>query len=64
MSPDDDDGKSRDSSVGIAMGEGLRGQNSIPIRGQESFLYSTTSRPALGPTQPPTQRLPTAFPRR
>jgi hypothetical protein len=42
--------RSRDSSVSIAMGYGLNGRSSI--------LYSTESRPALGPTQPPNQWVP------
>jgi hypothetical protein len=41
---------SRDSSVGIAMSYGLDVQSSIP--GREDFLFSTATRPALGPTQP------------
>jgi hypothetical protein len=39
-------------SVRIATGQGLKSTGSIP-EGQESFCYSTASRPALGPTQPP-----------
>jgi hypothetical protein len=34
------------------------GRGSIPGREQEIFLYSTASRPALGPTQPPIQWVP------
>jgi hypothetical protein len=30
-------------------------------KGQEIFLYSTSSRPALGPAQPPTQWVPGAL---
>jgi hypothetical protein len=37
-----------DSSVGVALGYWMDGRGSI-------FLYSTTSRPALGPTHPPIQ---------
>jgi hypothetical protein len=46
--------KSPDSSVGIATGYRLGGRGSIPDRGQ-IFLFSTASKPAIGPTQPPTQ---------
>jgi hypothetical protein len=46
-----------DSSVGIAVGCGLDSQGSIPGRGK-IFLFSTASRPALGPTQPPIQWVP------
>jgi hypothetical protein len=49
--------KSQDSSVGMATGYGLGGWGSISSRGW-TFLYSTTTRPALGPTQPPIQWLP------
>jgi hypothetical protein len=45
------------SSVGIATGYGLDGQGSNPDRGK-FFLISTASRPTLGPTQPPIQRIP------
>jgi hypothetical protein len=52
-----------DSSVGIATGYGLDGPASIPGRGK-IFLFSTTCRPALGPTQPPIQWAPgTLYPR-
>jgi hypothetical protein len=44
--------KSRDSSVGIALGYGL------DDRGQGIFLFTTASRTALGPTQPPIQWVP------
>jgi hypothetical protein len=46
--------RTRDSWVGIAMGYELDGRSSIPGLGKR-FLYSTASRPALGPTQPPIQ---------
>jgi hypothetical protein len=36
---------------------GLDGRGSSPSRGK-IFLFSTTSRPALGPTQPPIQWVP------
>jgi hypothetical protein len=39
------------------MGYGLDGQGSIPGRGK-IFLFSTASRPVLGPTQPPIQWIP------
>jgi hypothetical protein len=42
------------SSVSIATGYGLDDQGSISIRGK-IFLSSITSRPALGPVQPPVQ---------
>jgi hypothetical protein len=41
----------QDSSVGIETGYGLYGWGSI----QDTFIHSTASRPALGPTQPPIQ---------
>jgi hypothetical protein len=47
---------SRDSSVGTVTGYGMDGRGSIPSRG--IFLYSTESRPALGPAQPPIQWVP------
>jgi hypothetical protein len=47
----------RDSSVGLATGYGLDGQESISGRAK-IFLFSTASRPALGPTQPPIQWVP------
>jgi hypothetical protein len=40
------------STVGTATGYGLDGPGSIPGRGK-TFLFSTASRPTLGPTQPP-----------
>jgi hypothetical protein len=49
--------RSRDSSVGTAKDYGLDGRGSIPSR---DFFYSTTSRPPLGPTQPPTKWVPEA----
>jgi hypothetical protein len=42
---------SRDSSVGIATGYGLDGWSSSPV-GDKIFLLSTSSRTAMGPTQP------------
>jgi hypothetical protein len=47
---------SRDSSVGIATGWRMEGRVSIPGTGKD-FLFFTTSRPALGTTQPPIQYL-------
>jgi hypothetical protein len=48
-----------DSSVGIATGYRQDGRGSIRGRGK-IFLFSTASRPALGPTQPPIQWVPPA----
>jgi hypothetical protein len=45
---------SQDSSIGVVTDYGLDGWGSIPGRG-EIFLFSTVSRPALGPSQPPVQ---------
>jgi hypothetical protein len=49
--------KSRDSSVGIALGYGLddRGSRVDSRRGLGIFLFTTASRTALGPTQSPIQ---------
>jgi len=44
-----------DRSVGIATGYGVDGPG-IESRWERDFLHS--SRPALGPTQPPIQRIP------
>jgi hypothetical protein len=41
-------------SVSIATAYGLDDRGSVPGRGK-IFLYSTASRPTLGPTQPPSQ---------
>jgi hypothetical protein len=49
------DSKSRDSSVGIALGYWLDDRGSrlrFPV-GLGIFLFTTSSRTALGPTQPP-----------
>jgi hypothetical protein len=43
--------RSQDGSVGILMDYGLDGQGSILKRGK-NFLFSTASRPVLGPTKP------------
>jgi hypothetical protein len=55
--------KSRDSSVGIALGYGLddRGTRVRFPAGMEIFLFTTASRAALGPTQPPIQWVPWAL---
>jgi hypothetical protein len=47
-------GSSRDSSARIATGYRLDGRSSNPSR-DTIFLFSTSSRPVLGPTQPPNQ---------
>jgi hypothetical protein len=55
--------RSRNSVVGIATGYGLddRGVRvRVPV-GVKNFLFSTASRPALGPTQPPIQWVPGAL---
>jgi hypothetical protein len=41
--------------VGIDMGYELNGRISVPGRDKRFCLFSTASRPALGPTQPPIQ---------
>jgi hypothetical protein len=49
--------KSRDSSVGIGLGYGLDDRGSrvrFPV-GLGIFLFTTTSKKALGPIQPPIQ---------
>jgi hypothetical protein len=48
---------SRDSSVGIELGYELddRGSRVRLLRGLGIFLFTTASRPVLGPTQPPIQ---------
>jgi hypothetical protein len=54
---------SRDSSVGIALGYGLDDRDSrvrFPA-GVGIFLFTTASRTALGPTQPPIQWVPGAL---
>jgi hypothetical protein len=47
---------SHDSSVGIATVYGMDSRCSIPGMGK-IFLFFTTPRPALGPSQPPTDRV-------
>jgi hypothetical protein len=44
--------RSRDGSVGIMMGCRLDGKGLNPVSGK-IFVFSTTSRSALGPTYPP-----------
>jgi hypothetical protein len=57
--------KGRDSSVGIATGYGLDdGGVGVPSPGRvKNFLFSTSSSPALGSTQPPIQWVPGALSR-
>jgi len=43
---------------GIAMCDGLDGQGFEILHGLGIFLFTTVSRPALGPTKPPIQRVP------
>jgi hypothetical protein len=54
---------SRDSSVGIALGYGLddRGSRVRFPAGLGVFLFTTESRLALGPTQPPIKWVPGAL---
>jgi hypothetical protein len=59
------DRRGRDSAIGIAIGYGLDdrwGWSSSPGK-VKNFLISTSSRPALGSTQPPIQLVPGPFPR-
>jgi hypothetical protein len=55
--------RSRDSSVGIATGSGLdrRGVWTSSLGRDKMFLFSTSSRPILGPTQPLIQWVPEAY---
>jgi hypothetical protein len=53
--------RSRDSSVDIVTGYELDCRSPIPSRGK-ICIFSTVSRPALGPTQPPIQWVSEAFP--
>jgi hypothetical protein len=57
-------GKSRDSSVGTALGYGLDDRGSrarFPAGAGKFFLLITASRMALGPTQPHIQWVPGAL---
>jgi hypothetical protein len=49
---------SRENSVGTATGFGLEFDSQ---QGQDIFLYSKVSRPAMGSTQPPIQWVPGVF---
>jgi hypothetical protein len=49
-------GISPDMSVGVTTGYGLDSWSSIPDR--DKSVFSTASRPALGPTQPPIKCVP------
>jgi hypothetical protein len=49
------------SAVGIGIGYGLNGLGFEFRQGQEIFVFSKTSRPSLGPTQPPIQWVPGFF---
>jgi hypothetical protein len=55
--------RSRDSSVGIVLGYGLddRGSRVRFPAGAGILLFTTVSRTALGPTQPPIQWVPGAL---
>jgi hypothetical protein len=57
------EGKSRDSSVGIALGYGMddRGSRYDYRWGLGIFLFTTASRTALEPTQPPIRWMPGAL---
>jgi hypothetical protein len=46
---------------GIPLGYGLNDQGFENWQGLEIFLFTAESRPALGPTQPPIQRVPRAL---
>jgi hypothetical protein len=48
------------SLIGVATGYGLDGRGSVPGK-NKIFLFSTTSRPSLGSSQPPSQWVPKAL---
>jgi hypothetical protein len=52
--------ESRDRSVSIATGYGLGDRDSSPGRVKD-FLFSTSSKPVMGPTQPPIKWVPGAL---
>jgi hypothetical protein len=53
--------RSRDASVGIAVGYGLDDDGFESRQGLGIFLFTTASRPALRPTQPPIRWVPGAL---
>jgi hypothetical protein len=55
--------RSRDSVVGIATGYGLDDRGvGVRVPGRiKDFLFCTSSRPSVGPTQPPIQWVPGAL---
>jgi hypothetical protein len=53
--------RSRDSSVGIGLGYGLDGRGFESRQRLGIFIFTTTSRRAFGPTQPPIQWVPGAL---
>jgi hypothetical protein len=64
MSPQSLQSTSRDSSVGIEAGYGLHDRGvGVRVLLVNNFLFSTSSRPALGPSQPHIQWVPGALSR-
>jgi hypothetical protein len=53
--------RSRDIAVGTANGYGLDDRGGTSPGRVNNFIFSTSSRPALGPTQPPIQCVPRAL---